>query len=361
MSEKEGGKRTVQVAGDNIPEAHYNAMRKVWEEGFRIRTQYDRKKGDRYIDPPSRDSRVLVEVKNPFNQPRFSPFSHSEIGKYIAEVCWGVKDHLVKDVAQIKRELAEGDAADKESEGKHWPYHYHQRIFAYPLANGTTLDQSQVELERIAKDPHTRRAMLTTAVPWLDHYFAEDLPCLKEIQLRGEPLTDSDLTEGVMEVLTTFDSSISPEDYRVRVKQEKVMQLHMGTTWRSRDIKAWGDNVNALTFLQRMFAEELTYMTGNIWVPGSYTDESHSLHVYGQDFTHIGGDPTEGISGLFERSPNPQDFVDLAMTSEDVRTTRIIPEIEELIREKDQWHFPASIISLMRRELHRVRKRDYVV
>jgi len=65
---------TLHVTGDCIPQAYFRAIKAVWENGYAIRTEYDRKNGaGAYIDPPSRDARVLIEVKDPFAQPRFPP------------------------------------------------------------------------------------------------------------------------------------------------------------------------------------------------------------------------------------------------------------------------------------------------
>ena len=63
---------TLHVAGTSIPQAHYRAMKAVWEHGLAIRTEYDRKdSAGHYIDPPSRDARVLIEVTDPFSEPRY--------------------------------------------------------------------------------------------------------------------------------------------------------------------------------------------------------------------------------------------------------------------------------------------------
>ena len=86
---------TLHVVADTIPRAHYRAMKAVWEQGLAIRTEYDRKDASgAYIDPPSRDARVLIEVTEPFGEPRFPPVSFCEIGAYIAEIM-GIKDHMV--------------------------------------------------------------------------------------------------------------------------------------------------------------------------------------------------------------------------------------------------------------------------
>jgi hypothetical protein len=57
---------TLHVVGDSIPQAYFRAIKAVWENGLAIRTEYDRKNSaGEYIDPPSRDARVLIEVKGP--------------------------------------------------------------------------------------------------------------------------------------------------------------------------------------------------------------------------------------------------------------------------------------------------------
>jgi len=57
---------SLHIVADSIPQAHFRAMKAVWDNGLAIRTEYDRK-NDRgeYIDPPSRDARVLIEITDP--------------------------------------------------------------------------------------------------------------------------------------------------------------------------------------------------------------------------------------------------------------------------------------------------------
>lgn len=48
---------TLHVVADSVPQAYYRAMKAVWEQGFAMRTEYDRKDLEgNYIDPPSRDA-----------------------------------------------------------------------------------------------------------------------------------------------------------------------------------------------------------------------------------------------------------------------------------------------------------------
>ena len=70
---------TLHVVAESIPQAYFKAMKAVWENGLAMRTEYDRKDREgHYIDPPSRDARVLIEVipSNSRVIPRF-PFARS--------------------------------------------------------------------------------------------------------------------------------------------------------------------------------------------------------------------------------------------------------------------------------------------
>ena len=133
---QEGRLPTLHIEADSIPQAHFRAMKAVWENGLEIRTEYDRKDASgEYIDPPSRDARVLIEVKDPFAQPRYPATSFCEIGTYIAEIL-GAKDHMVVPMNKLL------DAIEGELGATEWPYTYHQRLFAHPDIVGNTVDFS---------------------------------------------------------------------------------------------------------------------------------------------------------------------------------------------------------------------------
>ncbi len=101
---------TFHIVAYNIPQAHYEATKIVYENGKQIRTQYDRKDSGtgNFIDPPSRDAKVLIEVTNPFNEPRFPIQSYMEIGTYYAEIL-GAKDHLVPSFNELVEGLKNGE------------------------------------------------------------------------------------------------------------------------------------------------------------------------------------------------------------------------------------------------------------
>jgi len=305
---------TLHVVGESVPQAYFRAMKAVWEHGLAIRTEYDRKDDSgNYIDPPSRDARVLIEVKDPFAQPRFPPVSFCEIGVYIAEIM-GIKDYRVVPFDKLKA------AIDGELSTQEWPYTYHQRLFAHPDANGSSVDQIAIAIDRVSRTPYTRRAVATTSVPNLDPFLKEDIPCLREMQLR------------------------CPED------AEGNLVLNMNTMWRSRDLyKAWGDNVIAITFLQAVLARQIAEKSGRETRVGSYADYSSSLHIYGQDFGAVGGAAERGLQSFFETF-DEDTFIARSLPSEMACDMLVLPQLYDLLSERQatQWGFPIESIALIK-------------
>jgi thymidylate synthase len=313
QSTQQGRIPTLHIDADSIPQAHFRAMKAVWEQGLEIRTEYDRRDArGHYIDPPSRDARVLIEVRDPFAQPRYPASSFCEIGTYIAEIL-GAKDHMVVPMEQLLQAL------DGELGATEWPYTYHQRLFAHPDVTGKTVDQMELAVSRIARTPYSRRAVATTSVPNVDPFLQEDVPCLREVQLR------------------------CPED------AEGNLVLNMNTAWRSRDLfKAWPDNVVGLTFMQRMLADRVGAKAQRPVKTGSYADYSFSLHIYGQDFALVGGDEERGLRSFFENS-DEQSYMERSFTSQDAAEMLVIPQLRALLTDEQraQWSFPAEAIELI--------------
>jgi hypothetical protein len=297
-----------QIDARSIPEAYYEALKAVHFGGHTLRTQYDRRNPDgTFFDPPGKDAKVSIRIREPFAQPRFPALSYCERGKYIAEFL-GAKDHLVVPY----RELLHIVRAGEEFEATQWPYCYHQRLTAYPRSDGSTIDQLEAILDKLAKDPITRRGVATTRVPEIDLYMAADMPCLGEVQLRAI------------------------EDDKGRL----VLNLH--AVWRSRDLyKAWADNLIGITNLQARLAARLAEKTGREVLVGPYSEANGSLHIYGQDYK------SKGMDRFFTRFPTPESFVQRARSSEAVRDTEIIPQLEDLLVETT-WKFPPAALDLIR-------------
>jgi hypothetical protein len=296
------------VEANSIPEAYYEALKVVHFQGHTMRTQYDRRdSAGAYIDPPGRDARVSIRIRDPFAQPRFPALSYCERGKYIAEFL-GAKDHLVVPYQDLLKAVREG----KEFEATEWPYCYHQRLTAYPRSDGTTIDQLELILDKLAKDNITRRAIATTRVPEIDLFMAADMPCLGEVQLRAIEDAGGKLV------------------------------LNMHTNWRSRDLyKAWGDNLIGITNLQARLAARLAEKTGREVLVGPYSEAIGSLHIYGQDYA------SKGMDKFFTRFPDCESFVKRARTSEALCDAEIIPQLEDLIKEPT-WRFPPEALDLIR-------------
>jgi hypothetical protein len=296
------------IEAGSIPEAYYQALKAVHFGGHTLRTQYDRRNPDGgFVDPPGKDAKVTIRIRDPFAQPRFPVLSYCERGKYIAEFL-GAKDHLVVPYRELVRMVQKGE----EFEATQWPYCYHQRLTAYPRADGTTIDQLEMILDRLARDPITRRAAATTRVPEIDLFMAADMPCLGEIQLRA-------IEDG---------------------KGRFILNMH--ALWRSRDLyKAWGDNLIGITNLQARLAARLAEKTGREVLVGPYSETSGSLHIYGQDYR------SKGMDKFFERFPNCESFVKRAWTSEVMRDLEVIPQLEDLLMETT-WKFPPAALNLIR-------------
>jgi len=296
------------IEARSIPEAYYEAIKAVHFGGHTLRTQYDRRNADgTFLDPPGKDARVTIRIREPFSQPRFPALSYCERGKYIAEFL-GAKDHLVVPYRELVRMIREGE----EFEATQWPYCYHQRLTAYPRADGTTIDQLDMILDKLARDPISRRAVATTRVPEIDLFMAADMPCLGEVQLRA--IEDSD----------------------------GRLLLNMHTMWRSRDLyKAWADNLIGITNLQARLAARLARKTGREVLVGPYSETSGSLHLYGQDYL------SKGMDKFFMRFPTRESFIQRARTSDQVRDVEIIPQLEDLLVETT-WKFPPTALALIR-------------
>jgi hypothetical protein len=307
-AEPPGNLPVFHVEAGSIPEAYYEALKAVHFGGHTLRTQYDRRDSDgAFIDPPGKDARVTIRIRDPFAEPRFPALSYCERGKYIAEFL-GAKDHLVVPYRELLRRVRQGE----EFEATEWPYCYHQRLTAYPRSDGTTMDQLELILDKLARDPITRRAVATTRVPEIDQFMTSDMPCLGEVQLRAI------------------------EDGQGR------LVLNMHTMWRSRDLyKAWGDNLIGITNLQARLAARLAEKTGRQVLIGPYSESNGSLHIYGQDYK------TKGMDRFFTRFPTCESFVRRARASAEMRDLEIIPQLEDLLAETT-WKFPPAALDLIR-------------
>jgi thymidylate synthase len=237
----------ISITADCLPEAWEKAVLAVWDNGFEVRTQYD--KPD---DPPSKDATAMVTITDPFREPRIHknfPGGPEELESYRQEVVNGIHDHWIDPAA-----------------GK-WTYTYHERLFAYsPVENIRDADspkpfekvnQIQYIIDCLSRAGHSRRAQAITWMPTADPA-TDDPPCLQRIWCR------------------------------LLANEAGELALNMNTHWRSRDLyKAWFMNVYALTDLQRVIADGIAHKRGQPVQVGRYVDISDSLHIYGSYFDEV--------------------------------------------------------------------------
>jgi len=237
----------ISITADCLPEAWEKAVLAVWDNGFEVRTQYDKPE-----DPPSKDATVVITVTGPFNEPRIHknfPGGPEELESYRLEVVSGIHDHWIDPAA-----------------GK-WTYTYHERLFSYcPVENIRNVDsprpfgkvdQIQYIIDYLSQAGHSRRAQAITWMPTADPQ-THDPPCLQRIWCR------------------------------LVANKAGELSLNMNTHWRSRDLyKAWFMNVYALTDLQRIIADGISKKRGEPVRVGRYVDISDSLHIYGSYFDEV--------------------------------------------------------------------------
>jgi len=228
----------ITVEARTLPEGWEQAVLRCWNEGERVRTEYDKP-----TDPESRDCTIMIVVQEPFAEPRIHrafPGSLEFLEIYRQEVVLGIHDHWVA-----------------PEEGK-WSYTYHQRLFAYDVCDDKggcrVIDQFDYIIEKLASAPHSRRAQAITWKPDVDPT-VDDPACLQRIWFR------------------IFDDTLR-------------MNVHM----RSNDaFKAAFMNMWAFTDLQRYVAEETGKRLGRPLKLGPYAHIVDSFHIYGSYFEQFEG------------------------------------------------------------------------
>jgi len=207
----------VIVEADLLPEAWEMSLVQLAEKGSVIETEY----GEKSIDAPA-----IIVLRDPLAEPRIHlkgivAGSLKGLLEYVDEVLKGVHDHLVEKFG----------------------YTYHERLFAYRLPEGTTINQIEEITNKLRKTPYTRRAQAITWQPWKDLY-SEHPPCLQRVWFRI-------------------------------MNDKLIMHVHM----RSNDaLKAAFMNIYAFTELQRYVAQQLGVE------PGHYIHMVDSYHVYERDW-----------------------------------------------------------------------------
>ena len=228
--QNEKGSSVFLVKAATLPEGWEKSVITCWEKGIPIRTEYD-KPGD----PPSRDCTMIIEIEEPFKEPRIHraiPAGLEELEIYRQEVLYGIHDSWIR-----------------PEEGK-WEYTYHERLFNYKIpGESSPIDQIEFIVNKLSTAPFSRRAQAITWKCWMDPKF-DDPPCLQRMWFR------------------------IVNDY-----------LQLNVHLRSNDaFKAAFMNMFAFTELQKMVAEKISKKRGKEVKVGKYVHIADSYHIYGSYF-----------------------------------------------------------------------------
>ena len=238
----------LHVTGQSLAVAYEQALRALFEQGTRFRTQYD--KPD---DPQSMDCTLNLTIEEPEADPMIHmafPGGIDDLKEYVMELK-GFKDHWTKNM---------------NVEGDHrWEYTYHGRLKNYGIwkelvngksqdAGGFRVDQIRIVIDKLSHQPFTRQAQMITWMPNIDND-CYDPPCLQSLW------------------------------YRILEDEEGVYWLNCNIRFRSND--AWGASfMNMFGFIQfsrEIIAHEIANRTGRQVQLGRMNWHADSYHIYGKD------------------------------------------------------------------------------
>lgn len=250
----------LHIHGSNLADAYEKALVHLYHNGTQFKTQYD-KPGD----PLSIDATMNITVEDPMADPMIHkafPGGIEDLREYVYEL-EGLKDGWVKNLNDVK--------------DTRWEYTYHGRFanwgqwrkkvgsptdacqsqdFDWRSMNAGYCDINQIEMvvDKLCKQPFTRQAQMITWMPNLDMTIF-DPPCLQSWW--GRILED--------------ESGVWWLNYNMRI--------------RSND--AWGAyfmNTFGLTMMTKnLIADEIAKRTGRTVKLGRMNWQADSWHIYGKD------------------------------------------------------------------------------
>jgi thymidylate synthase len=239
------------VAGESLALTYEAALVKLYKEGTRFKTQYD-KPGD----PLSLDCTLNATVLNPECDPMIHqafPGGIDELKEYVMELK-GMKDHWVKNM--------------NDPDDTRWEYTYHGRLQRYGSWKervkekgkmirkdvGFQVDQVEHVIQKLVDQPYTRQAQMIT---WMPNHDLQvyDPPCLQSLW------------------------------YRILEDEKGVQWLNSNIRFRSND--AWGASfMNMFGFIRfnrEVIADEVARRSGKEVRLGRMNWQADSYHIYGRD------------------------------------------------------------------------------
>jgi len=241
----------IHVTNDSLALAYEDALVKLYHEGIRFRTQYDRPG-----DPLSLDCTMNITILDPESDPMIHqafPGGIEDLKEYVLELK-GFKDHWVKNM---------NDPSDTR-----WEYTYHGRLKRYGSwkelvdernkkvrkSMGFQVDQIENVIRKLVEQPYTRQAQMIT---WMPNHDLQvyDPPCLQSLW------------------------------YRILEDDSGTWWLNCNIRFRSND--AWGASfMNMFGFIQfnrEVIADEIAIRSGKNVRLGRMNWQADSYHIYGRD------------------------------------------------------------------------------
>jgi len=250
----------LSVHGKTIAETYEHALVKLYNEGARFKTQYD--KPD---DPESIDATMNITIDEPLTDPMIHkafPGGIEDLREYVMEL-QGVKDHWCKNL--------------NDPEDTRWEYTYHGRFKNYGQWKGGyiigqsndgdiydpnsseiqgpfCIDQIEAVIDKLCKQPFSRQAQIITWMPNLD-LTIYDPPCLQSMWFR--------------------------------IMEDEDGEYWLNTNIRIRSNDAWGAyfmNIFGLTmFIKEQIADVIAERTNKKVNLARINWQADSWHIYGKD------------------------------------------------------------------------------
>ncbi len=241
----------LHVTQPSLAMAYEAALVRLYNEGTRFKTQYDRPG-----DPLSIDCTMNITVLDPESDPMIHqafPGGIDDLKEYVFELK-GCKDHWVKNM--------------NDPDDTRWEYTYHGRLKRYGSWKelvgegarkerqdvGYQIDQVEYVIQKLVDQPFTRQAQMIT---WMPNHDLQvyDPPCLQSLW------------------------------YRILEDDEGVQWMNCNIRFRSND--AWGANfMNMFGFVRfnrEVIADEISRRNGKTVRLGRMNWQADSYHIYGRD------------------------------------------------------------------------------
>ena len=239
------------VTERSLAETYEQALIRLYNEGTRFKTQYD-KTGD----PLSLDCTMNMTILEPESDPMIHqafPGGIDDLKEYVMELK-GFKDHWVKNM--------------NDPDDTRWEYTYHGRLIAYgswkeldknseppkSTAVGFKINQIEHVIRKLVDQPYTRQAQMITWMPNIDNEVF-DPPCLQSLW------------------------------YRILEDDQGIQWLNCNIRFRSND--AWGASfMNMFGFIRfnrEIIADEIEKRLGKKVMLGRMNWQADSYHIYGKD------------------------------------------------------------------------------